>query len=153
MLPTPCFSKCAIPFRQQGHWWPARSPWNAGEIMSLNPLIKPLTKPPPRTIHNLIILPFRLIGPKMLGLMQLMGLWLLLLSTHKVPKKQVKNKHHHMLILTDMASSSIKTACVHLKRRVGLGIGLGVRPLLLTKICRDGEKHCYSLKKEYLHEY
>lgn len=23
-------------------------------------------------------------------------------------------------------------------------MGLGVRPLLLTKICRDGEKHCCS---------
>lgn len=29
-----------------------------------------------------------------------------------------------------------------LNRRVGLGIGLGVRPLLLTSICSEGEKHC-----------
>lgn len=47
-------------------------------------------------------------GPRMLGLMQLMGLWLR-----------------------------------RLKRRVGLGIGLGDRPLLLTRICNEGEKHCF----------
>lgn len=31
-----------------------------------------------------------------------------------------------------------------LKRRVGLGMGLGVRPLLLTRIWSEGEKHCCS---------
>lgn len=36
----------------------------------------------------------------------------------------------------------------HLKRRVGLGTGLGVRPLLLTRIWRDGEKHCCSCERE-----
>lgn len=54
------------------------------------------------------ISPLRFIGPSMLALMQLIGLWLR-----------------------------------RLKRRVGLGIGLGVRPLLLTSICSEGEKHCF----------
>lgn len=36
----------------------------------------------------------------------------------------------------------------HLNRRVGLGIGLGVRPLLLTRICSDGEKHCCLTVRE-----
>ena len=36
----------------------------------------------------------------------------------------------------------------HLKRRVGLGIGLGVRPLLLTRICSEGEKHCCLQKRQ-----
>lgn len=36
----------------------------------------------------------------------------------------------------------------HLNRRVGLGIGLGVRPLLLTRICSEGEKHCCSQESE-----
>lgn len=49
-------------------------------------------------------------GPRTLGLMQLMGLWLL----------RVVN------------------------RVVGLGIGLGGNPLLLTKLCKDGEKHWAS---------
>lgn len=56
------------------------------------------------------ISPLRFRGPRMLGRMQLMGLWLL------------------------------RTVC---RRRVGLGMGLGVKPLLLTRICRDGEKHCF----------
>lgn len=25
---------------------------------------------------------------------------------------------------------------------VGLGLGLGGNPLLLTRLCKDGEKHC-----------
>lgn len=28
--------------------------------------------------------------------------------------------------------------------RVGLGLGLGGNPLLLTKLCKDGEKHCWE---------
>lgn len=30
----------------------------------------------------------------------------------------------------------------HTVLRVGLGLGLGVKALLLTGCCRDGEKHC-----------
>lgn len=52
-------------------------------------------------------------GPRTLGLMQLMGLWLL----------RVVN------------------------RVVGLGIGLGGNPLLLTKLCKDGEKHCFPIPR------
>lgn len=37
-----------------------------------------------------------------------------------------------------------KSIETHPKRLVGLGIGLGVRPLLLTRIWREGEKHCCS---------
>lgn len=57
------------------------------------------------------ISPFLLIGPSTLGLIQLIGLWLLLFE--------------NLL--------------------VGLGIGLGGNPLLLTNICRDGEKHCFPI--------
>jgi hypothetical protein len=38
----------------------------------------------------------------------------------------------------------------HLKRRVGLGIGLGDWPWLLTRICNEGEKHCCSLEMKIL---
>lgn len=58
-------------------------------------------------------------------------------------------------ILTKSRLQDVETWCLdthtqktnpnaHLKRRVGLGIGLGVRPLLLTRIWSDGEKHCCS---------
>lgn len=40
----------------------------------------------------------------------------------------------------------------HLKRRVGLGMGLGVRPLLLTRIWSDGEKHCCSRHRTHAHK-
>lgn len=32
-------------------------------------------------------------------------------------------------------------------RVVGLGIGLGGNPLLLTKLCKDGEKHCFPIPR------
>lgn len=36
-----------------------------------------------------------------------------------------------------------QTLITYLQNRlVGLGIGLGGNPLLLTNICNDGEKHC-----------
>lgn len=31
-------------------------------------------------------------------------------------------------------------------RLVGLGLGLGGNPLLLTRLCKDGEKHCWEQK-------
>lgn len=43
-------------------------------------------------------------------------------------------------------------AVAHLNRRVGLGMGLGVRPLLLTRICSEGEKHCCWREGEEEHE-
>lgn len=46
-----------------------------------------------------------------------------------------------MRLLTAVSTQGLGA---HLKRRVGLGIGLGVRPLLLTRICSEGEKHCCS---------
>lgn len=54
------------------------------------------------------ISPFLLRGARTLGLMHLIGLWLLLVE-----------------------------------KRLGLGTGLGGNPLLLTNICKDGEKHCF----------
>lgn len=32
-------------------------------------------------------------------------------------------------------------------RVVGLGMGLGGSPLLLTKLCKDGEKHCFPIPR------
>lgn len=48
------------------------------------------------------------------------------------------------LVLRLMCGATLGT---DLKRRVGLGMGLGVRPLLLTRIWRDGEKHCCSKRE------
>ena len=45
-----------------------------------------------------------------------------------------------MHLLNDRILSRPSSA--HLKRLVGLGMGLGVRPLLLTRLCNEGEKHC-----------
>lgn len=40
-----------------------------------------------------------------------------------------------------------QTLITYLQNRlVGLGIGLGGNPLLLTNICNDGEKHCCRKK-------